>query len=164
MMRVISHKKARPRQQQGVAAVEFIIVIPLLALLMVATAEFGRMLYQYTAVVKTTRDGARFAAKESLDAAGVVNLNQVMPFHPFSVQRETQNLVVYGNRDGTGPPLLPGFEIKDVLLSTPDGVHIEIRVDYLYQPILGSSLAMFGLGDPIDISIPLVTTVKMRAH
>lgn len=150
--------------QLGVAAVEFAIVIPILALLMLATAEFGRMLYQYTAVVKTTRDGARFAAKESLDAADVVNLEQIRPFHAYSVRRETQNLVVYGNVGGRGAPLLPGMDISDVSVSATDAIHVEIRVDYLYQPMIGDTLPRFQFGDPVNLSFPLVATVKMRAH
>lgn len=152
------------RRQMGVAAVEFAIVIPLLALLMLATAEFGRMLYQYSAVVQTARDGARFASKEGLTGAQIVDLEQTKLFHRFSVHRETQNLVVYGNTGGTGSPLLPGFAVSDVNVSAADGVHVEITVDYLYQPIIGSSLPDFGFGNAINLNIPLVTSVKMRAH
>ncbi len=157
-------RKGKSARQHGVAAVEFAIVLPLLALLMLATAELGRLLFQYNAVAKSARDGARFAAKQSLNAAEVVDLDQIQPFHAFSVRRETQNLVVYGNTLGTGSPLLPGLEISDVTVASPEALHVTIRVDYTYAPMIGNSLPVL-IGDgAIALNFPLVHTIKRRAH
>lgn len=157
-------RKFTDHRQSGVAAVEFAIVLPLLALLMLATAEFGRLLYQYNAVAKSARDGARFAAKQSLNAAEIVDLDQIQPFHPFSVRRETQNLVVYGNTLGSGTPVLPGFVISDVSVTSPEPLHVQVRVDYNYAPMVGKNLPIL-IGDgSISLDIPLVHTIKMRAH
>ncbi len=157
-------RRLSSKSQRGVAAVEFIIVLPLLAMLMLGTAELGRMLYQYNAVVKTTRDGARFASKQALNAAEVVELDQIQPFHSYSVRRETQNLVVYGNTQGTGTPLLPGLSINDVTVSSPEVLHIQVRVDYNYLSMIGDSLPTFGQRGGIALNFPLVHTVRMRAH
>lgn len=154
----------RIKSQLGVAAVEFAIVLPLLAMMMLAVAELGRMLYQYTAVAEVARDGIRYVSKEALDAAEVVNLDRIQTFHIYSVRRETQNLVVYGNTAGTGDPVLPGMSIADVTVSSPAALHVEVRVDYNYQPMIGDSLPTFGIGDPINLRFPLVTAVQMRAH
>lgn len=155
---------AKFKKQQGVAAVEFAIVIPLLAMLMLGTVELGRMLYQYNAIVKTTRDGARFASMQALNAADVVELDQFRPLHPYSVRRETQNLVVYGNTQGAGNPLLPGFAIADVSVTSPEALHVEIRVDYTYTPMIGNSLPILVGDGAIALNFPLVHSIKMRAH
>jgi len=63
------HSKSRRlkglRQMRGVAAVEFaIVLIPLLTMVM-GVAEFGRAIYQYEALTKTTRDAARYLSEFS---------------------------------------------------------------------------------------------------
>src|SRR4029453_7599797 len=55
-------------RQRGVATIEFAICAPILLLLMLATAEVGRMLIQYNTLNKAVRDGARYAVREA--AAG----------------------------------------------------------------------------------------------
>ena len=41
-----------PRPQRGVAIIEFVITLPLLLLLLLATAEIGRALFQYNTLTK----------------------------------------------------------------------------------------------------------------
>ena len=80
---------------RGVAAVEFgLLLAPMLAITFGAT-EYGRALYTYNALVKSTRDAAR-------------HLTSVLPGSP-NPKTEARNLAVYGNIDGTGPPLAPGL-------------------------------------------------------
>ena len=91
------------KQQRGVAIIEFAIVLPILLMLVMGTAEFGRAFLQYNALTKTLRDGGRYvAAKAVKGSTGVVQINA-------NVRTETSNLVTYGNVAGTGTPLLPGL-------------------------------------------------------
>jgi len=50
------------RQQRGVAAVEFALLIGLLLIIAAGAVEFGRTFWYYDALTKATRDGARFVS------------------------------------------------------------------------------------------------------
>jgi Flp pilus assembly protein TadG len=47
------------RNQKGVAAVEFAIVLPVLVLLLFGTIEFGLLLYNKQVITNASREGAR---------------------------------------------------------------------------------------------------------
>lgn len=85
----------RLRKHRGVASVELaFLMIPLL-LLTFGTTEFGRAIYQYNTLAKSTRDAARYLSAQSAgDAVDVAT---------------AQCLAVYGNTDCTGTVLLPGL-------------------------------------------------------
>jgi hypothetical protein len=51
-----------PRQQRGVAAVEFALVIIPLLLIVAGIIEFGRTFWYYDALAKSTRDAARYVS------------------------------------------------------------------------------------------------------
>jgi Flp pilus assembly protein TadG len=61
-MRVTMHRIAR---EEGVAAVEFAIVLPVLALMLFGVLEFGRVWSQYQVFQGAAREGARCAAVAS---------------------------------------------------------------------------------------------------
>ncbi len=125
--------------QRGLAAVEFVFVLPILLLLMLASAELGRAFYQYNTLTKTVRDGARYLADNSLiGTTGIIDIT--------GEESNTQNLVVYGNRLGNGEPLLPGLVPGDVTVEQLDTKHIRVSVAYTYISILGVPIPSFGLG------------------
>ena len=53
-------KRGCGRQQQGIAAVEFALVLPVIVLLMAVTMFFGRVFWHYTVAVKAASDMATF--------------------------------------------------------------------------------------------------------
>ncbi|WP_438999322.1 TadE/TadG family type IV pilus assembly protein, partial [Variovorax beijingensis] len=53
-------KRTSNRRQRGVALVELALITPLLLLLTFITTEFGRAMYEYNLVVKSTRDAVRY--------------------------------------------------------------------------------------------------------
>jgi Flp pilus assembly protein TadG len=53
----ISHKVIR---QKGAAVIEFAIVLPLLVLIVTGLIEYGRLMWNYNALAKATRDAARY--------------------------------------------------------------------------------------------------------
>ena len=61
-MRATRHRIAR---EDGVAAVEFAIILPVLALLLFGVLEFGRVWSQYQVFQGAAREGARCAAVAS---------------------------------------------------------------------------------------------------
>ncbi len=86
------------RDEQGTQLIELALVIPVMLLLLGATAEFGRFFYTYSTLAKATRDGARYLISQPVGTADVA----------------ARNLVVYGNTAGTGTPLVAGLDASKV--------------------------------------------------
>lgn len=120
-------------RQSGVALVEFALVLPLLLVLSLVTAELGRGVYRYNCAAKAVRDAARYLSVRA----------------PNTDVGKARNLVVYGNVDGTGPLLdsaLTAANVPDPVWQTagsdPVINTVTIRVaGYQYRPMIGS---MFG--------------------
>lgn len=145
------------RPNRGLATIEFAICAPVLLLLMLATAELGRVLYQYNTLAKSVRDGVRYAVvNAAVGTTRVVNITD-------QVRDETRNLVVTGNTAGTGTPLLPGLTVGNVTVNDAGNGFVSVAATYNYQPMLGASLPTFGFGAPINMTISLPATVVMRA-
>ncbi|MBY0240265.1 MAG: pilus assembly protein [Burkholderiaceae bacterium] len=64
-MTSLHHRKWR-HCQQGIAAVEFALVLPLLILLLIVPLYFGRVMWHYAAMQKAAQNGARFLASVPL--------------------------------------------------------------------------------------------------
>lgn len=144
------------RRERGLAAVEFAILLPLVLLIMLATAELGRALYQYNTLTKATRDGARYLSGVVLNSTtGVINLDA-------GKVADARNLVIYGNPVGTGTPLLPGLAPGQITIAAPDTLHVRVQAAYPYQPMF-ASLPGFGLMADIGTAWTLTATVTMRA-
>ena len=143
-------------RQAGTAALELAIALPVLLLLLVATAEVGRLLSQYDTLTKSVRDAARFLASNAL--GGTTGVVLITP----QVQAQTQNLVVTGNINGSGSAILPGLAAANVTVTAVDSTHVSVSAAYPYQPLLGATLPTFGIGSPISFSFPLTSTIVMR--
>lgn len=135
------------RNQQGLAAVEMTLVLPIMLLLFFATAECSRMLYQYNALNKATRDATRYLASYHNNASSEVN---------------ARNILVYGDLDlENTTEILPN--LAAATFDVDDGEFITVTVTYPWQPIWGDSLPAFVSDSSFDLSFPLVTTYTMRA-
>jgi Flp pilus assembly protein TadG len=144
-------------QQRGTAIVEFTISLPVLLFLMLATAEFGRILSEYNTLTKSVRDAARYLASNAAQGTtGIVNITS-------TVQTQTTNLVVTGNINGSGSALLPGLSASNVTVSDAGGGYVSVNVSYTYVPMIGSTLPTFGFTSPISLNMPLKAAVIMRA-
>ena len=92
------------KSQQGVAIVEFALVLPFLIILSVLVIEFGRAMYQYNTIAKSVRDAVRYLSVQDPTIAtsdpGKVTI--------------AKNLIVYGNPAGTGYPLAQGLAVAQV--------------------------------------------------
>jgi Flp pilus assembly protein TadG len=114
------------RSERGTQLVELAIVLPVVLVLMGASAEFGRFFYTYQTLAKATRTGARFLTVES--AAGTSDA-------------QAKNLVVYGNQSGTGTPVISGLTGANVRVVRTGGSNafperVTVRIEnYVYQPV-----------------------------
>ena len=94
----------RQTRQQGVALIEFALVLPLLLILTLITTEFGRALYQYNTLTKSVRDAVRYLSTQD---------PTILTSDPGKVTN-AKNLVVYGSFANTGTPLAIGLSTAQV--------------------------------------------------
>lgn len=148
----------RKHGQRGVAAVEAAITLPLLLLLLLAIAEVGTMIMSYNEMTKSLRDAARYLAGQAL--LGTTGVIVITP----GLADATRNLAVYGNRLGTGDPVVQGLTTGDIAIEDLDGVHVRVSAAYTYRPLLGSAAfpSLSGSG-PISVAVPLRGSATMRA-
>jgi Flp pilus assembly protein TadG len=151
-----SHSFKPGQAQQGVAMVEFAIALPLLLLLLLGIAEFSRMLYQYNSLLQANRDAVRYLAGKAWDS----NLGQV-EIDPV-LEALTKNIAVYGvPLPQPGNEVVPGLTTANVTVSTVGSEHVQVSINYVFQPVVGNSLPAL-IGDAIPLNIPLVATTVMR--
>ena len=143
-------------RQRGVAAIEFMIVAPLLLMMMLAIAELSNALLQYNTLSKAVRDGARYAADHA-------NLGSTGLAQPGPWMDAAANLTVFGNLAGNGLPRLPELSTEHVEVTVVDDQHIRVSAVYGYQALF-AAIPTFGFGDgPIRPAFDLQATVIMRA-
>jgi len=151
-----SHSFKPSQAQRGVAMVEFAIALPLLLLLLLAIAEFGRMLYQYNNLLQANRDAVRYLAGKAWNG----NLGQI-EIDPV-LEAKTKNLAVYGVPvPQPGNEVVPGLTTGDVTVSAVGSEHVQVSINYVFQPVIGIGLPAL-IGNAIPLNFPLVATTVMR--
>jgi len=144
-------------RSKGVAIIEFIIVLPIWLILIMATAEFGRAFLQYNTLTKSVRDGVRYVAANALvGSTGVVSING-------TVMAQAQNLVVYGNTAGTGSAILPGLTTGAVTVANVGAGNVALSVIYPYASIFVFVPGFFYGGNTATNGYNLQAAITMRA-
>lgn len=62
MMQFTTIKHCKHKTQAGLAAIEFALILPTLLVLGFGVIDFGRVLFQYDTLTKSTRDATRYLA------------------------------------------------------------------------------------------------------
>lgn len=149
-------KSNRPGRQRGVAAVETVIVLPVLLLAFLATAELGRAMFHYNTLTKSVRDGARYLSTSALDDfTNVIDITS-------ATENAAKNLALTGNEAGVGDTVLPGYTVAHLSLDVADAEHVSLIANYPYQPMLFNTLPTFGFGNDIPLQFTMQTSVTMR--
>lgn len=155
-IRRVTRLRGFSRDERGIQLVELAIVLPVLMIMFGATAEFGRFFYEHTTLAKATRSGARY-----LVTGGNCSV----------VDTQAKNLVVYGNTQGTGDPVIKGLTAANIQIVrkdmngaaqpavVPHTITVKI-INFKYAP-------MFGLGSMIksksfDLNVDLEPAATMR--
>ncbi|NMY41237.1 pilus assembly protein [Pseudomonas sp. WS 5013] len=136
--------------------VEFAIALPLLVLMLLGIAEFGRLLYQYNTLLQASRDAGRYAAGEAWNATlGQVELGSTL-------QTRIKNVALYGAPSNTGSPVVAGLDADDVSVVAVGTNHVRVSITYVFQPAIGNALVN-PFGDDIPLNLTLTSSVVMRA-
>lgn len=115
----------RRTRDDGAAAVEFALILPLLLLLISGIIDFGRIYFENSTLSGAAREGVRFVALGKTDgsaiadavdyAAGMSGLNVTVKISGVSTTVESGGTVVAGV---TLPTCTPGDAVT-VVVSTP---------------------------------------------
>jgi Flp pilus assembly protein TadG len=117
-MRAIRNRVSR---EDGVAAVEFALILPVLALLLFGTLEFGRVWSQYQLYQGAAREGARCAAVK-VDSDCVVQDEIKQAAAPFTVSKAADVKIV----GGPSGPCTTATVGKDVQVSWQQDLELNI--------------------------------------
>ena len=141
------------RDEHGVQLLEIAIVIPILVLLFAGIAEFGRYFYEYNTLAKASRLGARYLASKRV-------------ISETDYKALAKKIVVYGNVDGTGSPVLPGLTTEDVDITYQGGVSgmpetVTVSISgYTHVPLF--DLGALIKNDALSLAIEVKPSVTMR--
>ncbi|RTR33366.1 TadE/TadG family type IV pilus assembly protein [Shewanella atlantica] len=157
-------------KQQGVAAVEFTIMLPILLLLILTTAELGRAIYQYSNLTRMVRDAGRHLSNSAGDSLSGLDGSFLGGCGDDSdcnascnnCVAEAKALLVYGKVGGS-TPLLAGLSPSDIDVSGDPATDIvTISVTYDWQPMFGERIGGLGFGEGIDLGFPFVVSYSVR--
>jgi Flp pilus assembly protein TadG len=130
------------KSQNGVAAIEFAIILPLLVLLLFGTVEFGLLLYNQQVITNASREGAR---------AGIVAQSPRLPDAQIAAVVTSYcggNLITFGS------PTTP----NSVITRTGSTFQSDLTVDVTYNYSF-LVLSSFGFG-PLNLTAR--TVMKME--
>jgi Flp pilus assembly protein TadG len=132
------------RDERGTQLVELAIVVPMMLMLVGATAEFGRFFYTYSTLSKATRVGARYEISQ----------------RPGTADAVAKNLVVFGNTAGTGSPVVAGLTTTHVQV-VRSGQTVSIKINgYGYQPIF--DLGKLTKSPSLSLAVNVSPSATMR--
>jgi Flp pilus assembly protein TadG len=138
------------RDERGTQLVELAIVMPILILLVGATAEFGRFFHTYTTLLKGTRAAARYLVSQP----------------PGEGTTAAKNLVVYGNTTGAGTPVASGLTTANIKITpsangagVPQTQTVEIQ-NFIYVPIF--DLGKLTKSSTLSLSVNVGAKSTMR--
>lgn len=144
-------------KQTGLVTVEMSIALPVMMLLMLATAEFGRLFYQYNELTKAVGAATRYLSEHSLNSSGV-----------FTISTEdagiARNLVLFGTPASSGTLLLPGLNANNIQVNG-DGTNVTVSATWTYVSLFGGEIPDFGLsgGNGLNTALTLHASLAMRA-
>ena len=152
-------EKVMIRSEEGVSAVEFALISPLLFVLTLAIVEFGILLFDKAVVTNASREGARTAIVYNTDGTDYTPITEA----------EVRNVVTsYANGylvnlGVAGSSLLSAADI-DIVYSTgvpESGGDVTVTVNYVYDFLVFPNLTRL-IGGSFDGTIDLVGTTVMR--
>lgn len=118
------------KYQTGLAALEFIICLPVLLMLAVLLIDVARAFIQYTEINKALQNGVRYA---------VVDTYGTLDFGSIANEDKIKNMVVYGKTVVSvgDPKVIKYLDTADVIVTPPTDVSKEVVISasYTYVPI-----------------------------
>ncbi|MGF1719968.1 pilus assembly protein [Vibrio kyushuensis] len=137
------------KKQRGIAAVEFLITVPVLVLIIGAVTEFGNAFIEYNTLNKMARNGARYATTE---VTGTATYDQIAD------ETEIKNIVVYGTAavGNSSAALINGLTTNDISIDHSNQ-YVTVTINHTYTPITNLFSSSFEFGVPLNTSAMMRT-------
>ena len=71
--------------------------------------------------------------------------------------------MVYASTDGGGETILSGLDVSDVTVTQVDAAHIEVTVNFGYQPMFARIPGFSASAADVDTGLTLTASATMRA-
>jgi len=162
-MKIDLNKQLRHKKQRGLAIVELAMAIPVMILILLVTAEFTRVLYQYNTLTKLVRDGSRYMAVHVLDGAALAG--------PSNAELQAVKQLVISGKPQGGPALLDGLTEDNVSVSLgyvgnggAPRQYAYVSADYNYTPIFASIGGGGVLPEIAPLNFTLTALSSMRVQ
>ncbi|EGA69062.1 hypothetical protein VISI1226_07143 [Vibrio sinaloensis DSM 21326] len=139
------------KRQQGLAAVELVIGLPVIMLLLLSVTEIARMFVDMNTLTKAVRVGARYAMTQS-DAAGCGPI--------MLAQNDVKQLVVYGTLNSGTEPLLSSLSTSDISVACENNLFVTVSASITFSPAIGDKLP----GTELSLAVPLNASSVMRIN
>ncbi|MGS0724728.1 TadE family protein [Shewanella sp. 0m-11] len=152
------------KKQQGIAVIEFTLVLPILVLIIFVTVEFGRLLYQYSELTRMARSAGRFISNTA-----IVNTTGNLP----AVLSDTncdfcitkmKRVLLSGDTINTTSNL-SGLSSADITVAeypANSGILV-VNVSYDWTPLFAEKLNTLSFGNDIDLSFNLNASYAVTA-
>lgn len=148
---IVSNNVSRAKQC-GVAAVEFALLLIPLLMIVAGIIEFGRTFWYYDALVKSTRDGARYLS--NVRASTSIALDATL-------QDQAKNMVV----DAVSAAQVPNFKKSNVaIVCAPDctaPIYISVRIN-AYPVVIGGWIPILTTTGATTWGVSLSPSTSMR--
>ena len=128
------------KSQNGIAAVEFILIFPLLLILMVALSEIGSLLVKYNTLNKLVQNASRYAVSHIY---GTATTDQIAPIS------DIKNIVLYGDDSGSGTLALDSLTAENITV-VHNNNFVTVTASYDYVPFI-EEIPVFDI--PLTITI-----------
>lgn len=159
MFRVHLSSQGKPKQA-GIATAETAIVITVLIVLLLVSAELGRLFYHYNEFTKSVRNVTRYVSNNALHSSdGTMDITD-------AIIANAKSLLIYGDiagdvaDPGNRYTLFDDIAIDDITI-TEDNPYIIVEAEWEYITLFGSTLPNFGIST--DTSYTLKAASTMRA-
>lgn len=138
---------ARRRQKaRGQSMVEFAVMLPVLALILVLAADFGRAFTAYIAITGAAREGAAYGMQSTQKAAEAGTIQTV------ALAEISDSGEIFGD------PVTVSSQVLTEPVATGGYNYVQVTANYSFAPLFPLS----GLWDDLPETIPMSRTVRMR--
>ncbi len=136
--------------QKGIAAIEFLTVLPLLLLILLAITEFGQAFITFSNLNKQAQNGVRYATS---GIKGTASYDQIAD------EDEIKNMVVYGktNPSDGDTSMVKNLTVSDVSIDHSNR-YVTVTIAYEYTPIIDF------IPTDMDLDFSLNTSAVMRTR
>ena len=139
-------------KQSGTATVETAIVMSVLIILMLITAEFGRGFYYSNEFNKSVRNAARYLSSNSINSTGTMEITAVNRLN-------AKNLLIYGDIFVAGAPFFPGLTVDDIVITEADP-YFSVEAEWVYLTLFGSALPALGISSENSLTLKSASTMR----